>query len=266
MSSLAIILPIYKPDFLREALDSLAAQTCLDFTAYICDDCSPYDLEPIVKQYEGRFPFSYTRFADNLGGKDLVSHWERCLDQTQGEPWLWIFSDDDVLDPNCVASFYQQQAKYPQQPLFHFATQVIDSKGQPVTDPRFIKEPFPMHLSAEEFLRGRLAYRYNSFIVEYIFSREHFLRQGGFVHYDLAWCSDDATWFRLAQPHGIITIPSAQVHWRKSDVNITPSRSRAIGRRKLRATIAHLRNCAKWLPDSTMLRFKYFLHALYHAI
>ncbi len=266
MTELAIVLPIYKPDFLRETLESIASQSNHDFMAYLCDDCSPHDLAPIIRQFEGRFPFKYIRFEENLGGKDLVSHWERCIAQTQGEHWLWIFSDDDMMDPDCVDSFYQAREQNPSLSLFHFNVQVIDSFGKPTTDKHYIKEDFPSIMSAQQFLHGRLSYRLNSFIVDYIFSRDHFMMCGGFVHYDLAWCSDDATWYRLAiHTPGIATIPHVHVHWRKSDSNITPDHSSNTMLRKLKATRQHLHFCKQHLPYSTMIRLNYYLHALYNA-
>lgn len=45
MKKLAIIIPAYKPRFLRETLDSIAKQNNHDFTVYIGDDASPYQLD-----------------------------------------------------------------------------------------------------------------------------------------------------------------------------------------------------------------------------
>ena len=50
-NKLAIVIPAYKSTFLAAALDSIAAQTCQDFTLYIGDDCSPNNLEEIVGRY-----------------------------------------------------------------------------------------------------------------------------------------------------------------------------------------------------------------------
>lgn len=106
-NNLAIIIPAYKATFLAAALDSIAAQTCQDFTLYIGDDCSPNNLEVIVDKYRDKINLVYKRFDTNLGGKDLVAQWERCIDMTQGEDWLWLFSDDDVMEKNCVEEFYK---------------------------------------------------------------------------------------------------------------------------------------------------------------
>ena len=41
------LLPAYKPDFFREALDSIKCQQYTDFKVIVSDDCSPYDLKSI---------------------------------------------------------------------------------------------------------------------------------------------------------------------------------------------------------------------------
>lgn len=87
--TLAIIIPAYKPDFLESALSSVAAQTCHDFTVYVCDDASPYDIRSIVNGFASSIDIQYTRFEDNLGGTDLVGQWNRCLASAQDEEWTW---------------------------------------------------------------------------------------------------------------------------------------------------------------------------------
>ena len=74
---------------------------------YIGDDCSPGNLYSIVEKYENRIPIVYKHFDENLGGKDLVAQWERCIDLVGDEEWIWLFSDDDIMDPTCVENFYR---------------------------------------------------------------------------------------------------------------------------------------------------------------
>lgn len=119
---LAIIIPTYKESFLDAALDSIAAQTCQDFTLYIGDDyCSPYDLKSIVDRYRDKIHLVYKRFDTNMGGKDLVAQWERCIDMSQDEEWIWLFSDDDVMEASCVENFYKSlQETNASYDLYHF--------------------------------------------------------------------------------------------------------------------------------------------------
>ena len=80
MKQLAIIIPAYKATFLTAALDSIAAQTCKDFTLYVGDDCSPEPIGNIVEQYRDKIDLVYQRFETNLGGKDDL-HVEKCKKQ-----------------------------------------------------------------------------------------------------------------------------------------------------------------------------------------
>jgi glycosyltransferase involved in cell wall biosynthesis len=266
MSKLAIIMPIYKPDFLQEALKSLAAQTCQDFTLYIGDDCSPHPLSDIVMPFTEKMDLRYTRFEHNLGATDLIGQWERCICLAKDEEWLWMFSDDDCMDSNCVESFYKMLQLHPQHDLFHFDVTVIESDGRPTADRHFVKEDFPKWLSAKDFLKRRLKYRINSYVVEYIFRRKTLNAIGGFVRFPLAWCSDDATWYKMGQRSGILTIPDVRVYWRKSDANITPNKSSAVQRQKLKAVTQFLKFCWQELGFASLPTiFNYFLHALYQA-
>jgi glycosyltransferase involved in cell wall biosynthesis len=127
---LAIIIPAYKATFLSAALDSIAMQTCKDFTLYVGDDCSPEPIGNIVEQYRDKIELVYQRFNTNLGGKDLVAQWERCIAMSQDEPYIWLFSDDDVIESNCVEELFRQientKGVYN---LYHFNVDVIDERG-----------------------------------------------------------------------------------------------------------------------------------------
>lgn len=88
-NKLAIIIPAYKACFFREVLDSIVRQSNRDFTVYIGDDASPDDLESIVSDYKDKLDIFYFRFEQNWGGRDLVAHWERCIELSD-EPLVWL--------------------------------------------------------------------------------------------------------------------------------------------------------------------------------
>lgn len=232
-SRLAIVIPAYKDNFLAESIESIACQTNRDFKLYIGDDCSPYDLYRIVKKYEDRIDLSYRRFETNLGGRDLVAQWERCINLINDEEWIWLFSDDDTMGPDCVENFYRTLEKNPDYDLFHFNVRKIDGTGN-LTSTQF--QHFPEVLTSEEFLINKLQPGYYSTAVEYIFRKSHFFNKGGFEKFDLAWCSDDATWIKLGKRRGIRTINNSIVCWRESEFNISSVIvDREIFRRKLSA-------------------------------
>lgn len=234
---LAIIIPAYKATFLPAALDSIAAQTCKDFTLYIGDDCSLESIDSIVEQYRDKIELVYLRFDTNLGGKDLVAQWERCIAMSQDEPFIWLFSDDDVMEPNCVELLIQQientKGAYN---LYHFDSFRIDENGKT----ELFRKPYPSVINSYDFYKGKMLGKYDSYVIENVFSRSIYKQSGGFKNFDLAWGSDVATWCIFCNDKGMCSVPGALIGWRRSSQNITPKKTRETAERKLMADCAFL--------------------------
>lgn len=236
--NLAIVIPAYKATFLRETLESIALQTDKRFHLYIGDDCSPHNLKEIVDEFKDRIPLTYHRFETNMGGKDLVGQWERCIEMTKGEPYIWLFSDDDVMDFRCVEELYTHLNVNEENEIYHFDINMIndleDAKIKSLGE-------FPNTISAGEFLYAKRYDNLVSFVVEFIFSRKLYERVGGFENFDLAWGSDFMTWLKMAcvSKGGIKTIKgeNCKVNWRYSSENISPDKSHPILIRKIKALI-----------------------------
>lgn len=237
-NNLAVVIPAYKAMYFAECLASLAAQTCQNFKVYVGDDGSPEDLAAVVDQFRDRLNISYRRFDSNIGGADLVAHWERCIDMVQTEEWIWFFSDDDRLEAGCVEGFFDALRGNPDADVFHFNVRVIDGAGARVKDVSF--PDFPVHYQASDFYRDRVAYRQQSYLVEFVFRKEKFLASGRFERFDLAWGTDVATCVKVAWPNGIVTVPGSVVEWRRSAHNISPNNSREMAARKLSAVVEFL--------------------------
>lgn len=265
MHSLAIVIPAYKAAFFDAALTSIAAQTDKRFTVYVGDDGSPDDLGRICQAYADRIDLRYHRFDRNLGGQDLVAHWTRCIELSD-EPWVWLFSDDDVMDPGCVAAFYHRLSEdNGAYELYHFNVIEIDANG----DIQKIAPKFETILPAYEFCLARLQGRISSYVPDYIFSRAALQREGGFQAFPLAWCSDDATWIKLARRKGIRSAGDQNVYWRRSGQNLTSSRPQLV-QRKMEAAIRYLAWLAGYLaahpptaseppPEELKLAARYWL-------
>lgn len=232
--SLAIVIPAYKIDFFNETLLSISKQTNQNFTLYIGDDCSPSNLKEIVELYTDLINIKYKRFDVNMGGSDLVGHWERCIEMCKSEKWVWLFSDDDIMEANCVESFYEAVRENSSLDLFHFNIQVINDNGD---DVETLSE-FPKFITGRKFNYLRWNNKINSYVVEYIFRKEKYESSDRFVNFKHAWHSDESTWTRIGWEQGIQTIPGARVKWRRSAVNITSdNRSINVVLGKLQASI-----------------------------
>ena len=236
MFELAIIIPAYKAYFLSRTLDSLSKQTCKNFVVYVGDDASPDNIKSVVDDYKDQINLCYYRFEDNLGGRNLVGHWERCIDLSKGEPWIWLFSDDDEMESLCVEYFFKEIESGSPYDLYHFDVDIIDEHSN-----IFSHSVFPVSISSYDFAIKRLRGRLSSFVVEYIFSRSIFEKYDRFQKFDLAWGSDDATWIKLGNDRGIKTIKGPHVRWRRSALNITPSNSnKDLALRKINSNICFM--------------------------
>ena len=217
MSDLAIVIPAYKSDFLYQTLDSFAQQSNKNFTLYVGDDYSPFDLESIVRRFQDKMEIKYHRFENNLGGKDLVSHWSRCVDLVEEEDWIWLFSDDDLVGTNCVEAFYHLKDK-DSFDVFHFDINIIDSYNNVIRDCPNFPEIISSPIFFEKLFRRQITAR----MPEFIFRRKALLEKG-FVNFDMAWRTDTATIMSLGNHLGIRTIneTGTKVLWRASDQNIS---------------------------------------------
>ena len=213
---LAIIIPAYKPDFLRKTLQSVINQTDQRFSLYIFDDASPHNIREIVESSPLPKQTHYQRFEENMGQYSLVKQWDRCIEQIQNESWVWLFSDDDIMDPDCVKAFYKAREKDQAAGCFRFDTIKIDQDGKNIRE-----NQFPDKMNASDFLNLKLSSEQESYVVEYIFSREAFYDVGGFPDLPLAWASDDLFWAKMANLHPIRTIKGPIVKWRSSALNIS---------------------------------------------
>ncbi|WP_051697909.1 glycosyltransferase family 2 protein [Prevotella sp. 10(H)] len=215
---IAIIIPAYKSEFLSFTLDSLSNQTDKNFRVYIGDDNSPANLYEIVSRYEDNLKIFYKRYKKNMGGKDLVAHWNRCLEMIQDEAWFIMFSDDDLMDPDCI-KLLREEIQKSDNDVFHFNLKIIDTEGNITNTP----PQYPGNLSSIDFFKQLYSYKIDARMPEFVFRLSHFRKTGGFIPFNLAMCSDNATVMNCAYEKGIRTIENAYVQWRYSGKNVSSS-------------------------------------------
>ena len=221
MKELAIIIPAYKSEYLKATLESFVLQTDNRFNIYIGNDNSPYDIYSVVKEFEEKLDITYVSFKENMGSKSLTKQWERCI-ELSNEKWIWLFSDDDLVSPKCVEVFYKNVNNSSK--FYKFNTAIIDGKGKDITKKDKSTGVVKDNISSQLFLNKRLECKgFRSFAVEYIFHRSLY-QNLKFVHFPLAWASDDASWLTYSvNNNGTITVLSSCVYWRLSGDNISSS-------------------------------------------
>jgi hypothetical protein len=235
---LAVVIPAFKARFFADALRSLARQTDRDFVVYVGDDDSPEDLRTICDGFAADLRIEYHRFPTRLGRTSLAGHWNRCVALSR-ERWVWLFSDDDLAESRCVAAFREGIAADERRcDVYRFPVGMVDGSDNVMFElTRFGEVQSPI-----EFILRRLQFRQMSFAVDKVFAREAFEREGGFVDFPCAWCSDDASWMAFARLTGMRQISGGGVYWRWSDLNLSATFA-PIQREKIQAAVLFL----EWL-------------------
>ena len=210
-NQLAIIIPAYKDSFIRQTLESISRQNCMDFTVYIGDDCSPFNLYEIIQSFTDRINIVYHRFDCNWGASDLIAQWKRCVELSSEEPLIWFFSDDDIMPSDAVERILNASRNRDiDNCFFRFPLEVVDGKGVTLTPARPVED----RITSYQFLIKKLDAQIDSAACEYVFSRAIYNRTGGFVNFPMAWCSDDATWIKFSNHVGLIAFPGFAIGWR----------------------------------------------------
>ena len=225
-AALAIIIPACRIRHLGDALRSVAAQTDQRFSVYVGDDGSPEPLEAVVATFRPQIDIHYQRFQPNLGSTNLVAHWHRCIALSKKEPWLWLFSDDDVMEPECVTRFYEaiEHRESPPVDLFRFQLDQIDERSA-----RTVRWPdHPPYEKSNDFMRALISGEKRAFKAqEHLFSRRIYEDTGGFVNFPKAIYSDYATWLCFSANNGVCTLSGPRVQWRTHPLGTTSGRKGA---------------------------------------
>lgn len=234
---LAIVIPAWKSDYISAAVDSILQQSCADFHLYIGDDASPNRIAEVLGARLKDKRITYHQFSENIGRTDLVAQWERCIDLVGDEEWIWLFSDDDLMDKCCVEVLQKQFEASIDADLLRFPVSCIDANGNVVREFVFRQPPTP-----KAFLELRWRNEMDSFVVEYVFRKSAFIKRGRFQKFDLAWGADDATWMKMMEKRPPLYLPQGRVFWRKSGLNISSNeKDEKLATRKVKARLGFLR-------------------------
>ncbi|BFM42280.1 glycosyltransferase family 2 protein [Flavobacterium sp. CFS9] len=215
---LAIVIPYYKLIFFEETLQSLSAQTDKRFRVYIGNDASPEDPFLLLEEYKDKMDFVYQIFEENLGGISLAKHWERCIALVEDEDWIMILGDDDILEKNVVASWYEHyNVFHTKSNLVRFASKSLNmnlngSISNSFTNPEWEK-------ASDSYFR-RFKGLTRSSLSEYTFSKTIFQKYG-FFDFPLAWHSDDAAWLFFSDDKPIYSINESNLLIRYSSSSIS---------------------------------------------
>lgn len=211
----SIIIPAYKSQYLKEMIDSILSQTYSDFELLIVNDASPNPIDEIVKSYSD-LRIKYFVNKKNIGGKNLVEHWNYCLGLAKGE-FVVMASDDDVYHKEFLKQLISLTKKYPNIDVFHCRVGIIDENDNPIYWSTSIAE----YESDIDFIYQRAINRRPQLISDFLIRKSALDALGGFCEYPLAWYSDEMTLYKLSLGKGVACSLDSLFFWRSSSINIS---------------------------------------------
>ena len=126
--SLSIGIPVFNGEkYLRQAIDSVLAQTYQDFELIISDNGSTDQTENICREYLSKDDrVYYFRSEKNHGA---AWNWNRVFELSSGVYFKWV-AHDDVYDPQFLAKCIDVLEKDPAIILCHSKNALIDELGK----------------------------------------------------------------------------------------------------------------------------------------
>ncbi len=143
---ISVLIPVYKvkPEYLREALDSVLSQVWTDWEICLVDDASndPALLD-IYQEYERKLPgkFKWAVHDVNLH----ISHTSNsCLKLATGQ-YIALLDHDDRITPNALAEMVRHINLYRGPDILYSDERVVNQYGNCLSDP-FFKPAFSPNL------------------------------------------------------------------------------------------------------------------------
>lgn len=238
---ISIAIPAYKSTFLRQAIDSVLAQTFSDWELIIVNDASPEPVSEIVKQYMDTRIRYYVN-ETNIGMEDPAVNWNRCLELAQGE-FFCLLCDDDYYEPTFLEEMLTLADKYPDVSVFRSRIKIVDANNQTLD---FFPSS-PEWESGLDYLWHRICGFRRQTISEFLLRRKHICALNGYSLLPKAWFADEISICRFAQTNGISSINRPLTILRLSLQNISSEKNKYI-RQKVEACNMYI----EWIKQFIM--------------
>lgn len=208
------ILPAYKKKYLKNAIDSILAQSFGNFELIIVNDASPEDIDSVINQYSD-CRIQYHRNKTNIGGVNLVKQWNHCLSFATGQ-FVILATDDDEYAPDYLEKMSILVEKYPHVNAFRPRITHIDENnnqsGIECYMPEFSNRNLFLYFFFKRYISTGIGF--------WIFRRSKLLEVGGYQSMPAAWFADDVTTMALSEA-GVVMSNEVLFKFRIHDQSIS---------------------------------------------
>jgi glycosyltransferase involved in cell wall biosynthesis len=241
--SISVVLPVYNgARHLAESIDSVLAQTFSDFELLIADDGSNDDSPAILSSYlDPRV--RATRNPRNLG---LFPNLNRLIEASRA-PLIRLWSQDDVMRPECLARHLAFLSDHPSIGMSYCAVDVIDERGVLIEPARYDSTPdvlTPSIANQIMFFHGSITGN----IANVMLHRDLIDELGSFRE-DLQVSGDFEMWVRITRRHAIGFLREPLIALRRHQHQF--SRKKGIGLQFMRENRAIVDELLSRMPAET---------------
>lgn len=141
--SVSILIPAFRPTFLRQAIASVLTQAMDDFELLVSDDSGGGEVRAVVE----RFADPRIRYLATAGRTGAINNIRSLWEQAHYDRLKYLF-DDDLLMPTALVELLAQADRVPQASMVFGQRITIDSQGRQTAAPTPFS-PSPALLNAE---------------------------------------------------------------------------------------------------------------------
>lgn len=209
---ISIIMPVYNGEaYLREAVESILAQTFADWELIFVDDCSADSSPAIMKEYKSKD--KRIRIIHNETNQKLPRSLNIGFSQARGKYYTWT-SDDNRYKPQALEEMRRFLEMHNEDSFVYADMDFIDEAGRKTG-----------HLSRNE----NEIYSCNPVGACFLY-RSDAARQVGGYDADMFLVEDYDYWLRFAKRYGINHLAECLYEYRQHGKSLTQKREREIAK------------------------------------
>ena len=214
----SVCIPTYnRAAMLKNAMDSVLAQTFGDFELIVSDNASSDGTEALVRSYRDE-RIRYVKHERNMGA---VSNFNRCMAMCRGR-YITVVNDDDVMLAENLLLKVQALNEHPNVGFVYSGYELVDASLRPVPcHPNFIQAATRDAVErGHDFLEHSLLFGCHVAMSSVVIRRDCIERIGGFNE-SLDYASDYDYWMRLSFLYDVMVLAVPLVQYRIHPTNDT---------------------------------------------
>ena len=216
-----IAIPVVKTNFFHKTLKSAINQTFTDYEIIVLNNANnqkiKIEIQDITLEASKTFPIRYYENEEQL---PPVQNWNKCLKLAKGN-FFCILSDDDEYGLEYLNEISKAISKYSSCNIFHVRLRITNEMDETIS----ISTSCPEQENCLNLIYHRIRNQREQFLSDFIVKTSQLKNIGGFIDFPSACCTDDATWFKIANHGGIVFVNKILLSYRKSSINLSKNDS-----------------------------------------